>query len=337
MAERSFPFDAGPGGTVLENEWGQMAQWWLSPGVLIGYLNSLSVFADSSGKQVKIRSGTAWAYGTYYTNDAEFTLGPFPDNTSGNPRIDRVVVRFDWGANTAALTLLGGTPAASPVPPALETTPGVKWDLTLAQVAIANGYTTIAAGNVTDERYNAAPRIHDFIQGHSTGGLTAGQHLRATGSSTMAFGATQLGDLPAIPAARVYHNANQSVADSTWTTLALNSERFDTDTIHDTVTNNTRLTAKTAGKYLITAVLEYATSGTGVRYAEVLLNGSTSIAFAQAVASAFLTGRVNITTVYAMATNDYIEIRAYQDSGGALNVLSSAQYSPEVMIARVGT
>ena len=40
-------------------------------GVIDSYLNSLQVYADSSGMQVKVKSGGAWVKGEYYENDAE--------------------------------------------------------------------------------------------------------------------------------------------------------------------------------------------------------------------------------------------------------------------------
>src|SRR6266576_1935140 len=58
------------------------------------------------------------------------------------------------------------------------------------------------------------------------------------------------------PAVRVFHNAAQSLTTGVATALAFNSERFDqagnvADTQHDTVTNNSRLTCRYAGVYLI--------------------------------------------------------------------------------------
>src|SRR5262245_1380457 len=60
------------------------------------------------------------------------------------------------------------------------------------------------------------------------------------------------------PAVHVTHNANQSINTATDTVLAFNTERFDqcantADTMHDTVTNNSRLTCRYAGVYQITA------------------------------------------------------------------------------------
>lgn len=139
--------------------------------------------------------------------------------------------------------------------------------------------------------------------------------------------------------ARVFHNAAQSIANATHTAVAFNSERFDTNEIHDTATNNTRLTCKTAGKYLIGGTLEYAANASGIfRIAAIRLNGATFISSGK---ETFPTGGLahlvsaETQTLYDLAVNDYVELMAYQDTGGALNVNASGNYSPEFWMYRV--
>jgi hypothetical protein len=138
-----------------------------------------------------------------------------------------------------------------------------------------------------------------------------------------------------VPACRVYHNANQSIADDTYTTLAFNSERFDTDTIHDTVTNNERLTCKTAGKYLIAVNLLFASNNTGGRTVALILNGATNIGRQSCAADPAQETGVSVSTVYDLAVGDYITVMAYQSSGGALNVVAAGNQSPEFMMVRI--
>jgi hypothetical protein len=139
------------------------------------------------------------------------------------------------------------------------------------------------------------------------------------------------------PCARVFHSANQSTTSGVFLSVAFDSERFDTDTIHDTVTNNTRLTCKTAGKYLITASIEIAFNATGTRIATLRLNGVTPLASMSvpAAATGSVPTRLTPTTIYDLAVNDYVEVQAWQDSGGALNVSAAGNYSPEFMMVRV--
>lgn len=194
MAQFYFPFEAGAGSSVSENDWFLMAQWWMQAGVYLEYLNGMEVFADSTGRQVKIRTGLATAYGVTLYNNAEYTLTGFTLNGSGNPRIDVVVARFDWGANTVSFHIEPGSPAASPTPPVLALTPGGVWDLELAYIAIASGYVTIAPGDVTDRRVNAQPRPHSLLDPeHYISGQGVGYPLRTTSGSAFSFG--QIGDV----------------------------------------------------------------------------------------------------------------------------------------------
>lgn len=137
---------------------------------------------------------------------------------------------------------------------------------------------------------------------------------------------------------RAYHNAAQAVTTATFTVLALNSERYDTDGIHDTVTNNSRLTCKTAGKYIITGNVEFAANATGFRIVQIYLNGATTIAY-QIELNPTAGGLIEMTisTLYSLALNDFVELRVYQNSGGNLNVTSAANYSPEFAMSRVGS
>lgn len=157
MAENYWPFDAGAGASSTETRWRAMAQHWVpgGSGVLATELNKLNTFGDSTGLQVKVDTGRAWVRGHFYENDALKTVA-IGSNSSGNPRIDRVVVRNDHTANTIGVVVIPGTPAASPTAPAITQTSTV-WDVPLAQVAVANGAVTIAAGNVTDERGLVGP------------------------------------------------------------------------------------------------------------------------------------------------------------------------------------
>lgn len=138
------------------------------------------------------------------------------------------------------------------------------------------------------------------------------------------------------PACRVYHNIDQNVAVG-WVTLAFNSERFDTDAIHDTVTNNSRLTCKIAGIYQISATITFAASAVGNRGLAILYNGATMISLNVQPNSGAADGNAMTASVlYQLAANDYAEAQSYQASGGALAVLSMGNYTPEFMMVRVG-
>jgi hypothetical protein len=139
------------------------------------------------------------------------------------------------------------------------------------------------------------------------------------------------------PSCRVYNSTDWSVANSTSTAIPFNSERYDNDAIHDTVSNTTHLTAKTAGVYRITGSADFDANATGFRDLSIRLNGITSIASqsTNTVGVAYYT-KISVSTEYVLAVNDYVELMAFQNSGGALLVKVNNNDSPEFSLVRVG-
>lgn len=148
MAETSYPFDSN--GLPTESEWSTFFKRMIPDGVLRGSLDELQGFADSTGMQVKVRTGEAYVQGFYYGNDAVKTVAVTAADPS-NPRIDRIVLRLSPSSNSITAVVKAGTPAGSPSAPAL-TQNSTTWEIPIALVAVAAGATGIAAGNVTDER-----------------------------------------------------------------------------------------------------------------------------------------------------------------------------------------
>ena len=144
-----------------------------------------------------------------------------------------------------------------------------------------------------------------------------------------------------MPSVRVFNNAVQSIPNGTLTAVTFNSERFDqasngADTMHDTVTATSRLTCRYAGVYLVTGHLQFASSAAGtIRMLRVRLNGATDIGAAWNGPIASTAVGMTVTTIYSLAVNDYVELMAYQDSGGALNTAVAANFSPEFGMVRV--
>lgn len=136
------------------------------------------------------------------------------------------------------------------------------------------------------------------------------------------------------PAVRAYNSANLALSAGVWTALTLNSERFDTDGMHSTSSNTSRLTvpAGGAGLYLIGASVKFDTStlSTGNYIGlYILLNGTTVIA--EHVDDGTFGGApdtsTTISALYSLAVSDYVEVFAYCSQ--ALNVLASSAFSPE--------
>jgi hypothetical protein len=169
-----------------------------------------------------------------------------------------------------------------------------------------------------------------------------GQTLRESDWDAILSNLLMIGGTTGEIAANAYHSVAQSIATATWTIVALNSERYDTDTIHDLVTNNSRLTCKTAGKYMITASVEFAANATGNRLLELRLNtggvaqgGTILAADYRSNMGAGVVTRLSVSRQFSMAVNDYVELNVYQDSGGALNLNATGSLSPELTMAKV--
>jgi hypothetical protein len=110
------------------------------------------------------------------------------------------------------------------------------------------------------------------------------------------------------------------------TALIFDTQLWDTNALHDNVTNNTRLTAKVAGIYQITGQLVWAASAVGLRALAILLNATYTLAI-QTDAAANQT-QYTVTTIFPLSANDYVELIAVQTSGGGLNTSVAAYYTP---------
>lgn len=146
-------------------------------------------------------------------------------------------------------------------------------------------------------------------------------------------------NLPAGPytqGARVYHSVHVSIPHNTWTAAPFNSEDYDTDGIHDPVTNNSRLTCKTAGLYYIVGMTEFWENATGFRSSEITYNGIRIADMMVPNIGAVWTTSFLLLTIYSLNVDDYVELRVYQNSGGALLLLGVSNYNTHFWMQRVG-
>lgn len=121
-------------------------------GVLRGVLEELEVTpAAPADSTVIVEPGSALVQGRWYLNDADLSVA-IASNASGSTRIDIVVLEADFTAQTVRIAVVQGTPAAGL--PALTQT-GLIWQIPLAYLTLASGFTTIAASAITDLRHYA--------------------------------------------------------------------------------------------------------------------------------------------------------------------------------------
>ena len=159
---------------------------WATTGIIGS--SSLAVTENSPpGMSVRVASGWAAIVGTTTTNMGVYTIFNDAINTltittadPTNPRIDLVcaTVRdaFYSGANNDVIfQVIAGTPAGSPVAPALPAN-----SISLATVAVGATVTQINTANITDTRVNVTTNIPETGDISS---VTAGAGLTGGGSS----------------------------------------------------------------------------------------------------------------------------------------------------------
>ena len=119
--------------------------------------------AAGANMSVDVAAGHAWVRGTesqhqgayHVYNDATVNLSLAASDAT-NPRVDLVIIRvqdafYSGATKTASVTVVTGTPAATPVDPTLPANA-----LVLARVRVAATASSIGTANITDVRTRAA-------------------------------------------------------------------------------------------------------------------------------------------------------------------------------------
>ena len=126
--------------------------------------------------------------------------------------------------------------------------------------------------------------------------------------------------------AAVTKNTTQTLSNATYTAVEYQVEDFDTDSFHSTVSNTSRMTIPSGkgGKYLITCAVTWKITSTGDRRIGIYKNGSALIYPIGIVPVAADDTRISTSVIYNLVANDYIEIFAFQNTGGNLNLAGNA-------------
>ena len=155
MAERSFLWTTNNTGdgtgtgytqTDASNIFEITAQCFGRNGVAPNYLNELSAFGSTNN--ARIDTGAAMVDGKPYKNDAYVNVSIPSAVGGGNTRIDRIVLRCSWSAQTVRVTRIAGTDAASPTAPLISQNSGTVYDIRICQARV----DTVGTVTITDER-----------------------------------------------------------------------------------------------------------------------------------------------------------------------------------------
>ena len=125
----------------------------------------------------------------------------------------------------------------------------------------------------------------------------------------------------------VYQSSNQTISDSTYTNITFDSEHFDSNSMHSTSTATARLKCNSDGLYLCVFKVQFETNTTGIRRVQLRENAAGSSVGGTGRGIWNGPGLASEDTVIAgsrllrLVDTDYVELFAWQSSGGNLDVL----------------
>ncbi|MEU5043142.1 hypothetical protein [Streptomyces griseorubiginosus] len=126
-----------------------------------------------------------------------------------------------------------------------------------------------------------------------------------------------------VPRFKGYASTGQSIATGSASDVAvtLDTEDYDSDNGHSTVTNSSRYTVQVAGVYLIMATASFPTNSTGNRKLGININGTNARGGVfQGPAMASNSWSACVSVEQALVVGDYIEMAVWQTSGGPLSL-----------------
>ncbi len=125
-------------------------------------------------------------------------------------------------------------------------------------------------------------------------------------------------------------NSGQVLSNSTDTVVTLPTEVFDTDNFHSTSTNTGRITIPSgkAGYYLFYGYVNFSSNTSGNRRLKFSVNNTTGTAerSCNAITGSSGLNLVYLTAVINCAVGDYVNMIAFQDSGGNLSLQSTGGF-----------
>ena len=145
----------------------------------------------------------------------------------------------------------------------------------------------------------------------------------------------------AVPIGEFRQTVTQNITTSVGTAINFDTEDVDNDNGHSTVTNTSRYTAQTAGRFQVSGGVSYAShADSNVRQVEIDLNGASVSGSDQAVVG-FSADNARIGTrvkqVFMNGSTDFVTIVAFQASGITLATVVTGAQQPNMNVRWVGT
>lgn len=135
--------------------------------------------------------------------------------------------------------------------------------------------------------------------------------------------------------ARLRQTVAQTLTTAVGAAVLFDTEDVDYDAAHSTITNTSRYTAQTAGYYLVSGTCGFVGNATGIRRIWFTVNGTavngSEVGFGAVPNAGALEITAPATLVY-LSVSDYLELYAYQSSGGNLNTEVSSPVFPMMSV-----
>lgn len=116
----------------------------------------------------------------------------------------------------------------------------------------------------------------------------------------------------------------QSIPNNANTAVLLDTNVLDSDNGHSTASNTSRYVLQVSGTYLVFGQVSFSPNSTGARGANIAKNGTAIVYIQPQVGSAGVAQTTTVTFIGFVSgfAGDYVEVWAYQTSGGALNTFA---------------
>lgn len=254
-------------------------------------------------------------------------------------RVDTVVAQvrdtaYDGSGSTdLRVYVVQGTPGAGA--PALPQSAIPLRDISV-HAGASSGTGGLTAANLSTDRRQYVTALGGILPVASAAerdALTALQSgalvYRRDVSALEVFGGSSWTRVSAPPRVSVARAAAQSIANGGYTAISFDTEVEDTDAMF--APTGTDITVKSAGIWLVTAVVGLVANSSGTRGVAVSKNG-TQVATTLPAAPASGSFSAAVSTQIRCAVNDVITLSVTQTSGGALNTHTAAEIRPALQM-----
>jgi hypothetical protein len=270
------------------------------------------ILVEFYAPQTALSSGQSQIVFALWEDGAEkYRYWRLKTNPAGSTGVDydgvKAEVRLTPSAGSHTYRVVGfSSPANNSVLAGNATTSNSPAFLRVSKIVQATQWPAVTTGTIicTSSTRPASPFEGQIIYETDTG-----LSLIYDGSAWVSPSVTQKP-----PMCRIKQTSGQVVYDASPAVIAFNAEDFDTDAMHDNATNNSRITIKTAGVYLIIASAAYTAVVSDDASMSILKNGAGGLGGYTSWGPANTGAGMSTSILIELAVNDYIELSLYQNN-----------------------